>query len=327
MDEIAPGIWHWTETHPRIKIDVSSYFLAGPNVLLDPLHPSSDDRLDELGPPTEILLTNRHHLRESLKLRERFGCAIRAPEVGMHEFDEGEPVDPYAYGDKLAGGEITVHEVGCICPDEAALHIPSLNALAVADGVINYGGLRFVPDEYMDEPEQTKTDLKAAYGRLAEELDFDHLLPAHGDPVIGDGRDALRRSRRRLARLGAEPGVADHHAGPRLRLDQDLVARHDGAALVGLEAAAARDHDRVGHARPRDRDLPSTRSGAEPVIRHRSSPRTRSWAGPDSTRRTTRRCSDCPRAAHRRRGRPRARRVPALAWRRSASGSPAACRR
>ena len=32
----------------------------------------------------------------------------------------------------------------------------------------------------MDEPEQTKEDLKAAYGRLAEELDFDHLLLAHG---------------------------------------------------------------------------------------------------------------------------------------------------
>ena len=193
MDEIAPGIWHWTETHAKIKIDVSSYFLAGPNALLDPLEPSSDDRLDELGPPALILLTNRHHRRDSLTLHERFGSPVKAPEPGMHEFGAGEPVEPYAYGDKLAGGEITAHEVGCICPDEAALHIPSLNALAVADGVINYGGLRFVPDNYMDEPDQTKEDLKAAYGRLAEALDFDHLLPAHGDPVIDDGREALKR--------------------------------------------------------------------------------------------------------------------------------------
>jgi glyoxylase-like metal-dependent hydrolase (beta-lactamase superfamily II) len=174
-------------------MEVSSYFLAGPNALLDPLTPSGDDRLEALGPPREILLTNRHHLRHSVELAKRFGCPIRAPEVGMHEFDDGEPVQPYAFGEELAGGEVKVHEVGGICPDEAALHIPSLNALAAADGVIHYGELRFVPDEYMDEPEQTKEALKAAYGRLAEELDFVHLLLAHGTPVIGDGREALKR--------------------------------------------------------------------------------------------------------------------------------------
>jgi glyoxylase-like metal-dependent hydrolase (beta-lactamase superfamily II) len=193
VDEIAAGIWHWTAMHPKIGLEVSSYFLAGPNALLDPLEPPGDDRLDELGPPTEILLTNRHHLRDSVKLGERFGSAIRAPETGMHEFSDGEPVQPYAFGDALAGGGITAHEVGGICPDEAALHIPSLNALAVADGVIHYGELRFVPDGYMDEPEQTKRKLKQAYARLAAELDFDHLLLAHGDPVIGGGREALRR--------------------------------------------------------------------------------------------------------------------------------------
>jgi glyoxylase-like metal-dependent hydrolase (beta-lactamase superfamily II) len=193
VDQIASGIWHWTAMHPKIGMEVSSYFLAGPNALLDPLEPPGDDRLDELGPPTEILLTNRHHLRDSVKLAERFGSAIRAPEVGMHEFSDDEPVQPYAFGDSLAGGEITAHEVGGICPDEAALHIPSLNALAVADGVIHYGELRFVPDGYMDEPEQTKRNLKQAYARLADELDFDHLLLAHGNPVVGDGREALKR--------------------------------------------------------------------------------------------------------------------------------------
>jgi hypothetical protein len=193
VDEIAPGVWHWVAKHPKIGMDVSSYFLAGPNVLLDPLSPPEDDRLDELGPPAEILLTNRHHLRDSVELGGRFGCPIRAPELGMHEFKEGEPVQPYTFGNALASGEATAHEVGCICPDEAALHIPSLSVLAVADGVINYGGLRFVPDNYMDEPEQTKQDLKQAYGRLAAQLEFDHLLLAHGMPVVGDGREALRR--------------------------------------------------------------------------------------------------------------------------------------
>ena len=126
----------------------------------------------------------------------------------MHEFGDGEPVEPYGFGEELAGGEIKAHEVGGICPDEAALHIPSLNALAAADGVINYGELRFVPDNFMDEPEQTKENLKAAYGRLAEELDFDHLLLAHGNPVLGDGREALRRFARPRARRRRHRGRA-----------------------------------------------------------------------------------------------------------------------
>ena len=43
----------------------------------------------------------------------------------------------------------------------------------------------------MDDPEQTKRRLRAAYERLLE-LDFDPLLLAHGDPVVGGARDALR---------------------------------------------------------------------------------------------------------------------------------------
>ncbi len=42
----------------------------------------------------------------------------------------------------------------------------------------------------MDEPEQTKEGLREAYRGLAE-LDFRHLLLAHGDPFVGDGREAL----------------------------------------------------------------------------------------------------------------------------------------
>jgi hypothetical protein len=193
MEEIAPGIWHWTARHPKLGIEVSSYFLPEQGVLLDPLTPPDGvAKLEELGPPREILLTNRHHYRHCGELAERFGVRVRAPRVGMHEFDEGDPIDPYDFGDELAGATVAVHEVGGICPDESALHIPSLGALAVADGVIQYDGLRFVPDEYMDEPEQTKRALKEAYARLASELEFDHLLTAHGTPVVGGARDRLR---------------------------------------------------------------------------------------------------------------------------------------
>ena len=43
----------------------------------------------------------------------------------------------------------------------------------------------------MDDPERTKAGLREAYARLAG-LDFDLLLLAHGEPVVGGGSAALR---------------------------------------------------------------------------------------------------------------------------------------
>jgi hypothetical protein len=193
MEEIAPGLWHWTARHPKIRIEVSSYFLPEHGLLLDPLiPPEGPERLEGLARPREILLTNRHHWRDCGSLIERFGCTVRAPRVGMHEFSDGQPVEPYDFGDSLLGGAVTVYEVDAICPDESALHIPSVSALAVADGVIHYGALGFVSDDLMDDPEDTKVALKEAYARLADVLEFEHLLTAHGDPVVGGAREALR---------------------------------------------------------------------------------------------------------------------------------------
>jgi glyoxylase-like metal-dependent hydrolase (beta-lactamase superfamily II) len=193
VEEVAPGIWHWTAPHPRIGIDVSSYFLVDSGVLLDPLAPDGvAERLEELGPPREILLTNRHHWRDCTKLTERFGIGVRAPRSGMHEFSRDQPVEPFDFGEELAAGAVTAYEVGAICPDESALHVPAAGALAVADGVMHYDGLRFVPDNLMDEPERTKEGLRSAYLRLADQLDFDHLLTAHGEPVVGGARQSLR---------------------------------------------------------------------------------------------------------------------------------------
>lgn len=193
MEEIAPGIWHWTSTHPRWGIVVHSYHLPEERVALDPM---ADDevlaRLEELGAPEHVLLTNRHHYRSSGLLAERFGATVHCMREGLHEFGDGQQVEPFDFGDELPGG-IVAHRVGAICPDETALHVPERRALALADGAIRAepgGALGFVPDHLMDDPEQTKEGLRAAYRQLSE-LDFDHLLLAHGEPFVGDGRQAL----------------------------------------------------------------------------------------------------------------------------------------
>jgi hypothetical protein len=188
MHEIAPGIRHWTAPHPKIKMKVSSYWLEGPRVLLDPLGvPDEVDGIDE------IVLSNRHHKREAFEAAERFGAPVRVPRVGLHDFDEDEPVEPYDFEEPFVDGAITAYQVTQYWPDDGALHIPSLGALAIADTVVNYRKIRFVPDNLMgDDPEAEKRDIKQTLARLAEELEFEHLLLAHGPPIPGEGRERLR---------------------------------------------------------------------------------------------------------------------------------------
>jgi hypothetical protein len=194
VHEIAPGVWHWTKAHPKIRIDVSSYYLARERVLIDPLVPPAGiEWFDDHGKPEHVLLTNRHHDRDAWRLREAFGCVVHCIRNGLHELEGRGPVEPFDFGDALPGGAIA-YEVDAICADETALHLPVHSALACADGVVRWrrrGELQFVPDEYMDDPERTKAGLRDAYRALAE-LEFDLLLLAHGDPVVGGARDALR---------------------------------------------------------------------------------------------------------------------------------------
>ena len=193
MEQIVPGVWHWTAVHPKIKIPVHSYYLEEEGVLLDPITPDEGvDWFAEHGPPTDILLTNRHHYRSTGEFVERFGVAVRCVRPGLHEFASGEPVEPFDFGDELPGG-IVAHEVGVICPDETALFIPAHDALALADGAVRWepgGPLMFVPDHLMDEPGATKQGLRTSYRGLAD-LDFRHLLLAHGEPFVDTGREAL----------------------------------------------------------------------------------------------------------------------------------------
>jgi hypothetical protein len=192
VEEIAPGIHHWPAFHEGIRSTVHSYYVAGARAVLDPMLPDEGlDWFDDERRPDVVLLTNRHHYRHSDRFADAFGCRVLCPDVGLHEFDGGPDVQGYAFGDEVAPG-ITAHEVGAICPDEAALHLARERALACADGVIRVDDrLMFVPDQLMDDPDSVKPGLCAAYRRLLD-LDFEHLLMAHGEPVVGEGKDALR---------------------------------------------------------------------------------------------------------------------------------------
>jgi glyoxylase-like metal-dependent hydrolase (beta-lactamase superfamily II) len=190
--ELAPGLWHWTAFREAIGAQVSSYYLSAERVMIDPMIPPEGvEWLEEHGPPVDLVLSNRHHDRDAWKLREAFGSTVWCVRNGLHELEGRGPVEPFEFGDELPG-RIVAYEVDAICPDETALYVPAHRALACADGVVHAaGGLSFVPDFLMDEPDATKRGLRDSYRRLLE-LDFDLLLLAHGEPLASGGRDGLR---------------------------------------------------------------------------------------------------------------------------------------
>jgi hypothetical protein len=194
VDEILPGIFHWSAFHERIRQPVHSYFVADAAAVLDPMLPDEGlDWFEDGRHPERILLTNRHHYRHSERFARRFGCRVLCHESGVHEFGPEAEVQGFSFGDEVAPG-IVAREVGVICPDETALHIVGSRAVALADGAIRAreGPLTFVPDGYLgDDPEGIKRGLRESFRGLLE-LDFEALLLAHGAPLADGGKRALQ---------------------------------------------------------------------------------------------------------------------------------------
>jgi hypothetical protein len=196
MREVLPGIHHWSTIHPRIRVPVDSHYLEFAGMVLDPMVPREGlEWFEGRQAPTQIVLTNRHHLRNSERFADAFGSNIRCAESGLHEFRGGPAVEGFAFGEELAPG-ITAHRLGAICPDDTAIQIRTTEgaALAFADGLTRPrgGGLTFVPGFLMgDDPSGVRAELRESLRALLE-LDFDSLLFAHGEPLIGGAKTALR---------------------------------------------------------------------------------------------------------------------------------------
>jgi hypothetical protein len=193
MEELIDGVFHWQVKHPRIGIEVGCHFVAGSGTAIDPLVPEEGIEWFEGRGLERVVLSNRHHLRDGARLAERFGCPILCHEAGLHEFEDGPTVEGFGFGERVAA-DVVALEMDAICPEDTVLRIEADGgALLFADALINYGGIGFVPDNLIGEdPEGVKAKVRANAAPLLEES-FEHLLFAHGAPIVGGGREALQR--------------------------------------------------------------------------------------------------------------------------------------
>lgn len=192
MRELFSGVYHWTAFHQPINSRVSSYYVQAAGVVIDPKLP--EEGLETLpGTPQQVLLTSGHHDRDAERIAEHFGIPIRTSREAADYLGGKLQVEPFGDGDEVAPGVTAIH-IGNLSDDEGAFHIAVADgAIAFADGVVRYGGrLGFVPDELIGEhPDQVKEGLKNAFRGLLNR-DFENLLFAHGDPLVGGGKSALR---------------------------------------------------------------------------------------------------------------------------------------
>ena len=196
MREILPGLYHWRIYNPYIKDKVDSYLaLLDPPVLIDPMEPSEGiDVFKQFSRPGHIYLTNRLHDRHCQRYIDTYGTTVWGHHAGLHEFQDGSlAVTAFDHGDDLPGGVKAV-EVGVLCPEETAFHLPiGGGVLAIGDALVRWEGkIGFVPDFLLgDDPSAIKAGIRDKFLQICNQLDFDHLLFAHGDPLVGDGKLAL----------------------------------------------------------------------------------------------------------------------------------------
>ncbi|MDA1191608.1 MAG: hypothetical protein O3A46_07995 [Candidatus Poribacteria bacterium] len=222
--KLYEDVYYWTERHgtePK-TYDWNSYAVQIPQegvlALVDPLPLSTDEirALEELGPPTHIVLTCNWHLRESPTYVERWGCRILAHERGLVN---GKLVVDDVYGDGdhrykgdqggieidgvFGDGELLWSTVEVVqfpeiyWPEECALLVKQgRGCLIVGDALCGSRADIGIPEgEIGIFTTQHITDREAARRSVDDllVLPFDVICFGHGSPVVRESKAALRR--------------------------------------------------------------------------------------------------------------------------------------
>ena len=185
VDELAPGLWRWTASHPDWKEgddwerEVGCVYYEAPEatVLIDALVPHDRERflealdrdVERRGLPVAVLLTVPWHERSSPELVERYAATNKVP-VGVEPFG--------------------VPEV-----DETLWWLPEHGTVVAGDALVGGAdGIRVCPDSWLDE-RSSPTSLRAALRPLLDRP-IERILVSHGEPVLLGGHAALERALR-----------------------------------------------------------------------------------------------------------------------------------
>ncbi len=202
---VVPGVIRWGVSERRIGgMHGESYAvrLDGQQILVDPLPLTETalERLEARGTVQAILLTIQSHQRSAWRYRQRFHAPVFAPEgsVGLDD----RPDHFYREGTKLPGGFTAVALPGPAFSEQGLLWSSPAGRVAFVGDLVAHarGHFEFVPDEYMDAPDEARASVR----RLARER-VDVLCPGHGAPLHGAVKENLDRLLKDDAKRRAPP--------------------------------------------------------------------------------------------------------------------------
>lgn len=210
MQEIVAGIWCWQRRPRGLRPGEfgarTSYAMAvnGQTLLVDSLVLGDDDpvldALDELaGGRVQILVSKPFHTRSAELLWRRYGRA-QARIYGHAEvatrLGDTSGFEAVRGGDDV-GGVAHFHSIGSPPRSEQPIEIPALRALVFGDAVVETGGGELRVWEDPLDSERRRRWWHERYlptlERLAD-LEPEHVLVTHGQPILGQGATALRRA-------------------------------------------------------------------------------------------------------------------------------------
>jgi glyoxylase-like metal-dependent hydrolase (beta-lactamase superfamily II) len=192
LREIVSGLWFWSSLHEEWKVDFSSCAWKGKEglVLIDPikLAPASLAKLEKVGKPIAILLTNENHERQADWFRKKYGIKVHAHRDAVPGI-EIKPDEFFTDGAIVPGGLKVIHLPGT-CPSESAFYSEANGGMVLAGDVVTNGksGLAFLPDDYCKD---AKLSRKSAKKLL--KLKFDTLTVAHGNPIHPKAHDQFAK--------------------------------------------------------------------------------------------------------------------------------------
>ena len=204
--QLAPAVYAWSEPHgtPERRYQWYSYAIhvaeAKVLALVDPLVASEDEihALEELGPPTHVLLTCNWHLRDAEACRRRWGSRILIHRSGLANAET--PMDgSFQDGDELWGTVKAIHIPGLNWPEETAFLIASGGGVlivgdAFCGGRADIGVLEGAVGKYraVTIPLANQHQARQSAQHLLT-LPFDSMCFGHGSPILHSAKPALER--------------------------------------------------------------------------------------------------------------------------------------
>jgi glyoxylase-like metal-dependent hydrolase (beta-lactamase superfamily II) len=214
FERLTPDIHRWTarhpEWHPRYEWaqEVACFAVESGDtlVLVDPLAPADEepfwaalDRLVEASGASRIavLITIHYHARSTTdvyrRYRDRLDVSVHAHPSVRERLGADVPMNAIEPGEPLPAGA-RAFAIGSPRRSETPILLPSAGALAFGDAVVGVEGeLRVWQLSGMSPRREWYEERFLPTLRPLLELDFEHVLVTHGPPVIGAGRERLRR--------------------------------------------------------------------------------------------------------------------------------------